>query len=115
MTPGFVLVFIGILMLQGAQFESTTRSSRKLWQKSPYGLSIPYVWKAMTWNAYEFMRQSIHFADNSMLIPSRSNGHDPLFKVRYALESIQEELLKVWTAGTDVAIDDSMIKFMGMS
>jgi hypothetical protein len=34
-TPGFVLVFLGILMLQGAHFGSTKRSSHKLWQKSP--------------------------------------------------------------------------------
>ncbi len=42
-TPGFVLVFLGILMLQGTHFGSNKRSSRKLWQASPYGLSIPYV------------------------------------------------------------------------
>jgi hypothetical protein len=62
---GFVLVFLGILMLQGAHFGSNKRSSRKLWQASPYGLSIPYVWNAMTRNAYEFMRQHIQLkADN---------------------------------------------------
>ncbi len=62
---------------------------------------------------FEFMRQHIHFADNSMNIPSGSNGYDPLFKVRYALKSIQEGPLKVWTAGKDVAIDESIIKYMG--
>ncbi len=67
----------------------------------------------MTRNAYEFMHQHIHFADNSMNITSGSNGYDLLFKVRYALKSIQEGLLKVWTAGKDVAIDESMIKYMG--
>jgi hypothetical protein len=67
----------------------------------------------MTRNAYEFMPQHIHFADNSMNIPSSSSGYDPLFKVRYGLKSIQEGLLKVWTAGKDVAIDESMIKYMG--
>jgi hypothetical protein len=35
-------------MLQGTHFGSNKRSSRKLWQASPYGLSIPYVWIAMT-------------------------------------------------------------------
>jgi hypothetical protein len=112
-TPGVVLVFLGILMLQGAHFGSNKRISRKLWQASPYGLSIPYVRNAMTWNAYEFMHQHIHFAGNSMNIASGSDGYDPLFKVRYAMKSIQEGLLKVWTAGKDVAIDESMIKYMG--
>ena len=47
-----------------------------------------------------------------MNIPSGSDGNNPSFKVGYALESIQEELLKVWTAGKHVAIDESMIKYM---
>jgi hypothetical protein len=80
-TPGFVLVFHGILMLQGARFGSKKRSPHKLWQASPYGLSIPYVWNAMTWNVYEFMRQHIHFAADSINIPSGSDGYNPLFKV----------------------------------
>jgi hypothetical protein len=67
----------------------------------------------MTRNAYEFMRQHIHFVDNSMNILSGSDGYDPLFKVMYMLKSIQEGLLKVWTARKDVAIDESIIKYMG--
>ncbi len=84
-----------------------------MWQKNPYGLSIPYVRNAMTCNAYEFMCWFIHFADNSMDKLIGSPGYNPLFKVRYALEYIQEGLLKVWSAGKDVAIDKSMIKYMG--
>jgi hypothetical protein len=42
-----------------------------------------------------------------------SPGYDSLFKVRYALETIQEGLLKAWSALKDVAIDESMIKYMG--
>ncbi len=40
----------------------------------------------MTRNAYEFVRQHIHFADNSMNILSGSDQYDPLFKVRYELK-----------------------------
>ncbi len=76
-------------------------------------MSIPYVWNAMTRNAYEFMRRFIHFADNSLDEPISSPGYDPLFKVRCALDAIQEGLLKVWSAGKDIAIDESMIKYMG--
>jgi hypothetical protein len=112
-SPVFVIVFIGILILNGAHFGSGSRSSRKLWQKIPYGLSIPHVWNAMTRNAYESMRHFIHFADNSLDKPIGSPGYDPLFKVRYALEAIQEGLLKVWSAGKDIAINKSTIKYMG--
>jgi hypothetical protein len=67
----------------------------------------------MTCNAYEFMHHFIHFADNSKDEPIGSPGYDPLFKARYALEAIQEGLLKVWSAGKDIAINKSMIKYMG--
>jgi hypothetical protein len=66
----------------------------------------------MTCNAYEFMRCFIHFADNSKDELIGSPGYDPLFKVRYALEAIQEGLLKVWSSGKDIAINESMIKYM---
>jgi hypothetical protein len=94
-SPGFVIVFIGILILNGAHFGSGSKSSCKLWQKSAYGLSIPNVWNSMTRDAYEFMRRFIHFADNSLDEPIGSPRYDPLFKVRYALDAIQEGLLKV--------------------
>ncbi len=54
-SPRFFIIFVGILILNGAHFGSGTRSSCKLWQKSPNGLLIPYVRIAMTCNAYEFM------------------------------------------------------------
>jgi hypothetical protein len=61
--PGFIIVFIGILLLQGAHFVSDKRSSCKLWQCSLYGMSIPYVWNSMRRDAIKFMHQNIHFAD----------------------------------------------------
>ncbi len=87
-SSGFIIVFIGILILNGAHFGSGSRSSRKLWQKSPYGLSIPYVWNAMTCNAYEFMRRFIHFADNSFDKPISSPGYNPLFTSRISTQLI---------------------------
>ena len=41
--PGYIICWIGILILQGGHFGSEKRSARKMWQRSPYGLSIPYV------------------------------------------------------------------------
>jgi len=67
----------------------------------------------MTRNAYEFLRRNIHFADNSLQQPEGSNGYDPLFKVRDALDAIGKGLRKVWTAGKDITIDESMIKYCG--
>ena len=42
----------------------------------------------MTRDAYEFLRRNIHFADNSLQQPEGTEGYDPLFKVRDALDAI---------------------------
>ncbi len=49
--------------LQDSYFGSDKRTSRKMWQKTPYGLSLPYVQNSMSRDAYEFLRRNLHFAD----------------------------------------------------
>jgi hypothetical protein len=112
-TSGFIITWIGILILQGAHFGSHKRTSRKMWQKTPYGLSLPYVRNSMSRDAYEFLRRNLHFADNYKQQPEGSEGYDPLFKVRYPLDIIGKGLRKVWTVGQLVTIDESMIKYCG--
>jgi hypothetical protein len=68
-TSGFVLCWIACLILQGAHFGADKRSAGKLWRDQPYGLSLPYLQNAMTRNSYVFMRQYIHFVDNSKRVP----------------------------------------------
>jgi hypothetical protein len=41
--PGFIICWIGILILQGAHFGLEKRTAKKMWQWSPYGLSVPHV------------------------------------------------------------------------
>jgi hypothetical protein len=103
----------GILVLQGALFGSEKRTLQKMWQKAPYGRSLPYIWNAMSHNAYEFLQCNIHFANNSLQQPEGSEGCDPLFKVRYPLDVIGKGLQKIWTAGQHITIDESMIKYCG--
>ncbi len=64
-------------------------------------------------NAFEFMHLNILFADNAIQQLIDGPGYDPLYKVRYALDTIGYGLLKVLTAGKDVTINESMIKYMG--
>ena len=112
-TPGFVLCWFGILILQGAHFGADKRSASKLWRGPPYGVSIPYIRNTMTWDAYVFMRQYIHFCDNSKQISAGNIGHDPLFKVRYSLDTMMGGMRSAWNAGKHVTIDESMIRYMG--
>lgn len=90
-----------------------------MWQKHPRGTPLPYVQNAMTRDAYEFMRQCIHFSDNSKRVPFRKDaavqlpGYDPLFKVRLVLDVTAKGLQGAWKAGKEVTIDESMIKYCG--
>ena len=54
-----------VAYLQGARFGTNKISVRKMWRGQPYGVSVPYIRNTMTRDAYIFMRQHIHFADNS--------------------------------------------------
>ncbi len=63
--PGFIICWIGLLILQGGHFGLEKRTTRKMWQGSPYGLSIPYVRNSMRRDAFEFLQRHIHFADNN--------------------------------------------------
>ena len=112
-TPGFVLAFIAILIIQGAHFGESKRG-RKMWRRAPHGISIPYVSNTMTRDAYEFMRRFIHFCDNTAKrYVSGEAGYDPLYKVSYVMGEIMKYMHQAWTAGRDITIDESMIKYKG--
>ena len=112
-TPGYVLCWFAIVILQGAHFGSKKRDSRRMWRRTPRGLSIPYVRNAMPLGAYEYMRSYIHFADNSKWIAKGSPGYDTLFKVRYPMTLFMRGISKAWVAGKHVTIDESMITYVG--
>jgi len=112
-TPGYIIVFLGILILNGAHFGSTRRDARKMWRRAPHGISLPYVRNAMSRNAFEFMRRNIHFADNATQKAQGELGYDPLFKVSYPLGVIMKGMRSAWTPGQHVTINESMIRYMG--
>jgi len=66
-------------------------------------------------DAFEFLRRRIHFAENDQRKNQGKNqgepGYDPLFKVRYVLDEIGKGLIKVWHAGKNLSLDESMIKY----
>ena len=103
-TSGFIITWIGILILQGAHFGSDKRTLLKMWQKTPYGLSLPCVWNSLSCDAYEFLQRNLYFADTYKQQPENSEGYDPLFKVRYPLDMIGKGLRKVWTRGNTLQL-----------
>ena len=112
-TPGFVLAWVALLVLQGGHFGSDKRTAKKMWRSAPEGYAFPYVRNTMTSMSYEFMRAYIHFADNDTRSPRGTRGYDVLFKIRYAMNTIINGIRKCWHAGKRVTIDESMIRYMG--
>ena len=106
-TPGFVLCWIAILILQGAHFGQDKGNAGKMWRGAPRGISFPYIRNAMTRDAYVFMRQYIHFCDNSKRKSSDQRGYDPLFKVSFAMKTMMLGMRKAWSAGKNVTINES--------
>ena len=87
-----------------------------MWQCPPYayGNSMPYVQNTMQHDAYEFLRQYIHFADNYQWPRKQSNkNQDWLFKVTYILKEIISGICRVWQARKDISLDEYMIKYCG--
>jgi hypothetical protein len=76
-------------------------------------MSIPYVMNSMRQKAFEFLRRHIHFAENDQRKNEGEPGYDPLFKVRYVLDKIGKGLIKMWQAGQNLSLDESMIKYCG--
>ncbi len=79
--PGFIICWVAILILQGAHFGSDKKLLRKMWQRPPYGISMPYVQNTMQRDAFEFLWQYIHFANNYQWPKQSDNKYDPPFKV----------------------------------
>ncbi len=86
--PGFIIPWIGILILQGSHFGSEKRTARKMWQGSLYGLSTPYVRNSMQQDAFGFLCRHIHFADNHKQKHEGEPRYDQFSKVRYFLDEM---------------------------
>jgi hypothetical protein len=112
-TPGFILAWFGLLILQGAHFGSDKRSAKKMWRSPPEGFSLPYVRNSMTSTAYEFMRAYVHFCDNDKRKPKGHRSYDAFFKICYAMDTIMTGIRKCWNPGMRVTIDESMVRYMG--
>ena len=112
-TPGFVLAFIAILIIQGAKFGSNKRS-RDMWREAPYGFSMPYISNSMKRDAFEFMRRYFKLSDDDGVQANRDSvKYHPLHKVKYVMDEMMKGIRNAWKAGREVCIDESMIKYMG--
>ena len=57
----------------------------------------------------------VHYVNNTTLSPPGSPNYDRLCKVRPLIDFLQARFRSVYTPGTELAVDEAMIKFQGRS
>ena len=109
-TLGYIIAWFGILIYHGALCPN---QKMNYWREMPYGIYCPQIQNAMSRNAFEFLRRYIHFDDNRN---AKSRSHplfDPLWKIKWILEKVMNNLRNAYNAGEKLTIDESMIRYRG--
>ena len=63
-------------------------------------------------DAFTFMRSFFYLTDNNKKNQKGKCRFNPLFKVKFTLDTIQKALLFAWVAGLCVIINPCMIKYI---
>ena len=108
MTDGFVMTWLGVIIIHGALHNSST-PIRRYYEKLPNGIMYPPIQNSMNRDAFEFMRRFIHLSDGR----HENIRGDPLYKIREVLETVSKQLGNAWIASDKVCVDESMIKYKG--
>ena len=110
-TVGYVLAFIAILMLRGA---NGVRCATLFWQEAPYGSPNQFVRNLMPRDNYLRMRRFLHFVDNESLPRNSADPKwHPLQKILPVLKAVQSTMQAAWTLGERITIDETMILYNG--
>jgi len=104
-TPGFLLVWFGILCILGASRIRTP----DLAYESKYGLSIPLIQNACTRDSFRQIRQYIHFIDNETMKTKQHPQYHPLQKIKWIIDIIQHRLQTAYCLGKKISLDEAMI------
>lgn len=73
----------------------------------------PFVSNMLTRNRFQEISKNLHLADNT-LNPARGQpGHDPLARIRPMLDMIQETWPANYDPGSNMCVDEAMVKFKG--
>jgi hypothetical protein len=106
-TVGFLTAWHGLLLYSGAKRK---RKISTMWANLPYGDHDPIAMNTMTWDAFLFIRRTIHFCNNSELKPRGDPGYSPIHKVSKVSNVIMQGLRQCWNPGGKLTIDEQMIK-----
>lgn len=106
-TKDEMLVFFGINFFMGYH---ELPAWKDYWSSSP-DLGVKFVSDAMSRNTFQKILQNLHCNDNASL---PSNNKDKLFKLRTIIEKLNISFRNNYF-GTQLSVDESMVKFKGRS
>ena len=104
-TKDDILGFIGLNIAMGIHSLPATRD---YWAREPL-LRSPWFSSVMPRDKFMAISRFLHFTDNSKALSRGDPNYDRLWKIRPAIQKIQEQSQKMYTPGEKVSIDESMI------
>ena len=78
-------------------------------------MSFLYVINITTRDNYKFLQRHIQFFRNDNKINKGHEHYDHLFKVSYVLDKLIKIIVKEWTSGQEIKMDEIMIKYKGQA
>ena len=82
------------------------------WSKDPL-LRVAAVADVLSRDRYRQISRYFHLADSEQYVPRGEPGHDPMFKIRPAIDHVLTACHTYYSPGTAVSIDEAMISFQG--
>ncbi|XP_037042056.1 piggyBac transposable element-derived protein 4-like [Bradysia coprophila] len=101
--------FIGCLIVMGIH---QLPALKHYWSSDPF-LHVESVASVMTASRFKKIVENLHCNDNKVQPPKSDPNYDKLHKVKPLLESLNENVRKVYQPSAVVTIDESMIPFKG--
>lgn len=84
------------------------------WKRDPF-LRYSPVADRISRDRFRELSRYLHFADNDLLVPRGSPGHDRLGKVRPIIDHLSSRFTEMYQPHCEVSVDEAMIKFQGRS
>ena len=82
------------------------------WSSDPL-LRVSAVAEVMSRNRYQTISRFFHLSDRDTFIPRGEEGHDPLHKIKPALDLVLRASQMYYSPGAALSIDEAMIPFQG--
>lgn len=109
-STGDLKIFFSLLALMGIVRKPRIED---YWASGERMLDTPYFRKYMSRNQFQLIWSNLHLADNVNTPPDNSPNYDPLYKVRPFVTMCENNFLKSYSPGRDLALDEGGCPWKG--